>query len=332
MRAINIFVTEKCNMSCSYCYEGKQKRNGSLNQKMIIQIISFLKKYGKKSKQIHVHFHGGEPFLAFEQMFCLVEEMEKLSMNFSYSITSNGTMISDEHINWMILHKISLSISIDGTKKINDKYRLDYAGNSTHKKVLTTINKCTEKGLYVKIRMTIKPTTVSELQSSVFYLIKMNCYDIVAMPDLYDKNWTTKHILTLEKCLLEIYTELLNFKSVRFVFWSDLEKKKLGYCFGGIEEFVIDSFGKIYPCTFCFKDPKFVIGDIWNGLNQKKIAFYQKACKRKNTECRECKNSESCLAQRCKYLNYAINGQFYSPSVLVCELENMNIRLSRKIK
>lgn len=46
----------------------------------------------------------------------------------SYNITSNGSLLTDEIIKFMIEHDFSLRISLDGPKEINDINRIYHDG------------------------------------------------------------------------------------------------------------------------------------------------------------------------------------------------------------
>lgn len=64
-----LYVTEKCNINCVYCYE-QTKSNAVISleiaQKGIIETFERAKQ--ENIEYVEILFHGGEPFLAFNRI------------------------------------------------------------------------------------------------------------------------------------------------------------------------------------------------------------------------------------------------------------------------
>lgn len=54
--------------------------------------------------------------------------------------SANGILLSHEILETFLNLNISIGVSIDGTKEANDKYRIDFKGQSTFDSVLNGIN------------------------------------------------------------------------------------------------------------------------------------------------------------------------------------------------
>lgn len=89
--------------------------------------INYLFEHSEDKKNISVTFFGGEPLLDFSMIKEVVYYAKELEKNFnkkiSFSITTNGTLITDEIEQFLKDHKFSVRISIDGEKEVHDANR-----------------------------------------------------------------------------------------------------------------------------------------------------------------------------------------------------------------
>lgn len=121
IRLIILKVTNRCNLSCLYCYEP----SGELNDMPIgIAKISIEKILSStKSKKVTIIFHGGEPSLLSDEWFStIVNYAKERANNFDkqvcFGIQTNGLLINEEKINLFTQLGISISFSMDGPSTI----------------------------------------------------------------------------------------------------------------------------------------------------------------------------------------------------------------------
>jgi len=135
-------VTEKCNLQCKYCaFSGiyQHKRHYSdynMTDKVALKSIDFFMKRNTNSKEIIVGFYGGEPLLNFSLIKRIVNEIkEKHSQRKSkirFSMTTNGTLLKNEILEFLVKNNFKISVSLDGPKEIHDKWRVTLNGNPTY--------------------------------------------------------------------------------------------------------------------------------------------------------------------------------------------------------
>lgn len=123
MKSIGLFmkVTHACNLKCTYCYDNKivkEKKNMSIKTfKDIIDMFS------KEYDHINIMFHGGEPLIVgldwYKEAISYCNQKES---HFSYSIQSNGLLLTDEILDFLKANKVSYGISYDGLS--TEQYRL----------------------------------------------------------------------------------------------------------------------------------------------------------------------------------------------------------------
>lgn len=112
-----IHVTKQCNCRCIYCYE--QDKTSTYTWKEIKNLIDEIVKY---NKIFGIEFLGGEPTLAFDLIKQSVEYLQSISdvRVSDYVITTNGTILTDEIVEFLINHpNVKWAVSLDGTKYMN---------------------------------------------------------------------------------------------------------------------------------------------------------------------------------------------------------------------
>lgn len=136
-----IGLTEQCNLRCSYCcYSGDYKNNRShgiltMSQNDIELILNFIQKQTSQ-KPVRIAFYGGEPLLHFSLIeYTVRKARERWQEDVVFSITTNGTLLSPEKIDWLVANDVELAISIDGTKTFHDQHRVDNQGNGSYTKI-----------------------------------------------------------------------------------------------------------------------------------------------------------------------------------------------------
>lgn len=124
-------VTQNCNLRCEYCsYSGKYNTRSHSNKRMDFSIakkgIDYLVKHSMDNPKIILGFYGGEPLLEFELIKDCVEYIKKIAKGkeVGFSITTNGTLLTDKVIDFLVENQFILTISMDGPKEIHDKSRL----------------------------------------------------------------------------------------------------------------------------------------------------------------------------------------------------------------
>lgn len=105
-----------CNYSCSYCSQSIHLKNGEAfitnaedAKKFLANLDSWLE--GEPQK---IEFWGGEPFVYWNTLQILVDDLANRFPNTMLTIVTNGSLLDDEKFEWVISNGISLAISHDG--------------------------------------------------------------------------------------------------------------------------------------------------------------------------------------------------------------------------
>lgn len=165
-------VTQACNLTCSYCpyaneTEGILQRNHE-NKKMTWDTakaaIDFFADHSYAEQTSAISFYGGEPLLAFSLITKAVEYAEEalLGKKLHFNITTNGTILTDEMISYIVKHKIHVMFSIDGPREIHDINRKHANGKGSFDEAFEALNKLinafgNDYAEYVSINMVMDP-------------------------------------------------------------------------------------------------------------------------------------------------------------------------------
>jgi len=184
-------LTQDCNLRCRYCSytdatNTKQRKHSSKRMTFALakKGIDFLLDHSIDKESINVGFYGGEPLLEFELLKQVVAYAEEIAFDkkLSFSITTNGTLITEEIMEFFIRHDVRLAISLDGPQEVHDSNRR-FADDDTGSfmKVIKTLEWISEKYPdYTKnmlLSMVIDPKFSFDYLDSLFedypYLRKM---------------------------------------------------------------------------------------------------------------------------------------------------------------
>tara|TARA_B110000495_G_scaffold90915_1_gene78549 strand:+ start:5900 stop:7306 length:1407 start_codon:yes stop_codon:yes gene_type:complete len=123
LQKIKINLGLKCNYSCEYCSQRFVPRNkddhldtSDFYSISDAEIESYVGKFDNISvdKAVHFELWGGEPFLYWKTMKPLIESLHTRYPESTYSVITNGSMFTDEIIDFIMTHNIQISISHDG--------------------------------------------------------------------------------------------------------------------------------------------------------------------------------------------------------------------------
>jgi len=307
-----VYVTTRCNLACSYCiYGGEYDRYEKLSQttmtwKTARNMVDFLMAHSAQSKNLRLDFFGGEPLLNFDLMRRIVKyarsRLGTSRLPIVVTIASNGTILTEEILQFLLEHNVYLQFSIDGDKEVHDRERrFRNGGNGSHDLILRNLERIYmrypdyfREHIHVKSVMTMK--TISSGDDAFFRhpliqtvnrnghlstLIKEPHYDISKDRDYFrqfhalgKKLLKAKGIKTLKE-LLEPFTlreriffqqtfnEFTEVQSVNNLYFGNATKIPFTKgCLMGYQEGAVQPNGDI---TVCHKATSFVIGNVNEG-------------------------------------------------------------------
>ena len=141
-------ITNKCNMNCTYCiYHDKFNNIDEINHTMpfetAVKAIDNLLETSLNLEQAHIGFYGGESLLEFDLIKRCVEYIKSKSsgIKITFGTTTNGILLNNERIRrYFEDNNFQVSVSLDGPKILNDRYRITKLGKGSYATVISNLN------------------------------------------------------------------------------------------------------------------------------------------------------------------------------------------------
>lgn len=121
-----LHVTNSCNFRCSYCYiaKGGGLMSWETAKLAIDKVMAASLKHG--IQEVTFKFAGGEPLLSFPLIKRITEYTEgKVAEGLTtrFVVITNGTILDPRIMNFLKVHQVNVSLSLDGVGKYHDAVR-----------------------------------------------------------------------------------------------------------------------------------------------------------------------------------------------------------------
>lgn len=323
LESLLINVTESCNLACSYCifsgsYEGERTHNNKeMSEKTALKAIDLFVP-NSKDGDVMIGFYGGEPMNNMKLITRVISHAKESfpEHNFVFSITTNFVN-AEKYLEDFVENNIFANVSLDGPKKVHDKYRLTTTGKPTYDKIMKNFELLEHLSPgYVQRRIGLNGTCkdAEDFPSIVdFFISKNDDYTNLRVGMAESKGLAGKEkqsvIPFLEEYAAQYVESLANNevppKVLRRLFDDSVEtfyrrsNKKLagelmltGSCYPGQRKTFVDTDGDIYMCEKF--GGRVSIGSVDEGLNGEMISeAIDNFTRIRNEAC-----TDNCWAQR----------------------------------
>ena len=121
-----IILSQKCNLSCTYCYAQESRSSDTITKSKLKTVIDFILSTSNKKKSFSF-IGGGEPTVTWELLEWAVEYIREKSMIFSIktqiTLTTNATLLTLERISWLKMNKVNVGVSFEILPEIQNLQR-----------------------------------------------------------------------------------------------------------------------------------------------------------------------------------------------------------------
>ena len=311
VKALCLHVAHTCNLNCAYCFASQGKYHGEralMSFEVGKQALDFLMDNSGTRTNLEVDFFGGEPLMNFDvvkQLVAYARSVEKArGKNFRFTLTTNGVLIDDDVIDFANRECANVVLSLDGRKEINDRTRVDYAGNGSYDRIVPKFKRLVEarggKNYYMRGTFT---NANPDFTNDVFHMAdlgfsELSMEPVVCKPD--DPAALTPDDLEIVKEQYEILAKDMirrrrDGKPITFYHYMlDLTGgpciyKRISGCGSGTEYMAVTPWGDLYPCHQFVGDEKFKLGDVWNGVSNNELREEFRSCNvYARPECADC--------------------------------------------
>ena len=341
---IALFVNHRCNLRCSYCYNG-EKFNRRMSWDAAKRAVELAVSGPWPRSQ--VSFFGGEPLLEMGLIRRTVGYAEtrarEADRKVRFVVTTNGTLLSGERLQYFLDHRFHLGVSLDGTREAHDEFRHYPSGRSSHGRVSRNLKEAVRNYPPVEVIAVVNPSTARLLRESFDYIFDLGVRDVTFNMN-YEADWDDEAGEALEKGMEELGDAYVARARAGYHFTLNpidakiITRLKEGYscadqCDFGCMELAVSPTGMLYPCERLVgtdDDPKVQIGDIENGVDVKRRDALRDAKNMAPDECKGCALQDRCMFW-CGCVNYATTGRVNGVSGTLCWMEQLFIRNADRV-
>lgn len=297
IRHLELMVTHGCNLRCRYCYgaagpDGRAdaphlygSRTAGMTFETAKRGIDLLFDTAPPRGDLSVVFFGGEPLLALpliERIVPYIRRRERTSgRKVRLSLSTNGLLLTERTVRFLVANRISCQISIDGPPGIHDGNRRLPGGDGSYAKILPGVRRLlAARPGKVPARATFARGGI-DLPRVAEHLLGLGFGSVHAEPAIGEPDATAVTRADLEpirrqtEAMAEFlvarvredrpfdYTNL-----VRYVRGTRVVRERLAHpCGAGRTYFALAQDGALYPCHRFVGMDEYRLGDVDTGLD-----------------------------------------------------------------
>lgn len=300
IKAMCLHVAHTCNLNCEYCFASQGNYHGEralMSFEVGKQALDFLVANSGKRRNLEVDFFGGEPLMNWDVVKQLVAYGRSLeephNKKFRFTLTTNGMLVDDEVIEFANKEMNNVVMSIDGRKEVHDRLRKNYAGQGSYDIIVPKFQKFAKAraGKEYYVRGTFTHNNV-DFTNDIFHLAdlgfdQLSMEPVVCAPgDPYalteeDLPKIMEQYEILAKEMLRRESEGKGFTFYHYMI--DLNHgpciyKRISGCGSGTEYLAVTPWGELFPCHQFVGDPKYSMGNVWDGVTNTALRDEFKMC------------------------------------------------------
>ena len=130
LKSLCLHIAHDCNLRCGYCFAGTGDFGGKrelMSKEIAEKAVEFAIKGSKKRHNLELDLFGGEPLVnpdVVRHVINYVRKREKeTGKNIKLTLTTNGTLLNDDIVEFLNENRVMLVLSLDGKKETHDQMR-----------------------------------------------------------------------------------------------------------------------------------------------------------------------------------------------------------------
>ncbi len=136
--------THGCNLGCKYCYVSPEAEKGVMSEQTLENMID---KVVSLHQSVNFIWHGGEPLTMPLSFYRRAVELQKKheGKKIDNGFQTNGTLVTDEVLDFCVENDFHLGFSLDGPKELHDLTRPFRNRESSFYQTLEAVKKAEER-------------------------------------------------------------------------------------------------------------------------------------------------------------------------------------------
>jgi uncharacterized protein len=341
LKTLILHLTDACNLNCRYCYHSQWNVKSGGKKVMAIDVarraVDFLFEHAGDLEEVVIVFFGGEPLLNFKVIPEVVDyahqKAAEKGKKVNFAITTNGTLLSEDIIDFFDAKNIGITISIDGFENLHDRYRRFPDGSPSYgvllPKIKRLLNQAVNKPAVARVTLVENPGKVPQILD---HLLGLGFAEVGFAPvttghsdyqlNNHDMDLLLREFQSLSRNFLDAAGErkFYGFSNIIDMLVSLHQGEVMNYpCGAGLGLFSIDPEGRLYLCQRFTGENEFCMGDIFNGFNHKKLGAFRAQAEISNkTDCKQCWVRTLCTGG-CYHEACVREGSHLKPNLHYCE-------------
>jgi His-Xaa-Ser system radical SAM maturase HxsB len=136
-----IVVTLRCNQKCQYCHSSvvdPSRTDTDMDVPTAKRTVDFI--FQTPNPTICIEFQGGEPLLNWPVVKFITEyaqaKAKATGKKLIVALVCNFTLMTEDKLDWLFEHKVSICTSLDGPAELHNKNRPFFGGGEAQPKVV----------------------------------------------------------------------------------------------------------------------------------------------------------------------------------------------------
>lgn len=337
---LDLNISQICNMGCTYCFanQGLYDDVGLMSLEMAKKSVDLFNEISV-SNSLTIKFFGGEPLLNFKIMKDLVEYSARAleDRHLDFEISTNGTIINEEILNFFKDNPIRIQVSVDGDKNYHDIYRRFRDGKPSYETIIKNLKIMKDFGLNPEIRATLchKNTDIKVFLKYFTNELGIKSKISPVMSEDVNVMLGVEDFAEIYRNYLDLYREVRVTKKYKAIFYNSILSAMILHCFdansssrpkprpyfcgAGIRMISVDMSGNIYPCHGFIGQDEFRMGNVYDSLDILKLKKFLKRINLAHKEgCLNCFARNFC-GGGCSHCFQFLNGDVNLPHSSFCE-------------
>jgi radical SAM protein with 4Fe4S-binding SPASM domain len=195
MRTLVLFVTDACNLGCTYCYQRRTRHR--LEWPETERALEHW--FAQSPGPLTVSFFGGEPLLEWDLVRRSIERSRELSQAHgkpvSFAVATNATRMTEEVYALFAEVGMRVQVSIDGPEEVHDRQR----GRGTFEQVKASILRLKQvPSIHLKTSTVVTPLNVGDLSRSLAFVWGLDAVEANLRFD-FTADWHAEHFDELKR-------------------------------------------------------------------------------------------------------------------------------------
>lgn len=342
-----LFMTDDCNFDCHYCYQ--KKGNTTIDTGTIRKAIDFF--FPFLQQDCYFNFYGGEPLLAWDKIIFALDYLQFLNRrkvkNIIFSMTTNGSMLSNDILNVIDLNKFLLLISYDGT--VQDVSRKKGSCGTLVEILKKTLQ---YPRIDLETNSVFTPSTIANLSDSIISIVEMGVPNVSFAPsqtEVWDLSSVALYEKELESLAQYIISSFGKSEQIPVVNFRKKYTRGVFTCTASVDRMALTADEKLWGCHLfadVYKDKeeseeyaKYCFGDLDTFMKDREKVSSKISPHYRNlrvdrfysdeTRCADCPDLKDCSV--CPMENMLQNQSIEKVSYGACRLKKITRRIRNKI-